>query len=204
MKEYEDIVAILAREHVKEDRIKREMLTDVKYMDWLVDFTLRFPKFYHDDWLYAEDSIDIKDLENAKNICYLFDVINDYLSKNYIVPYKGDWDEYYLIKYNNIGFKIGVMSGQGTSFYCERVSVDKNNLDNFIDFYHIFNKDDIRYGNRYDEGIINKFNELVSIVRSLYESGVDIEDIVITFNNTIDKIDDDECYGDTKVRVLKK
>ena len=71
------------------------------------------------------------------DLSLFFEGIYCYAKENRIYSKDGRLGEYFQIRIGDIGFEIGYRSGQGTDFYCKRVSPE----DNFIDFL------DILFGN---------------------------------------------------------
>ena len=85
------------------------MLTNTNYINWLANFTSKYPNFTDDDWA----------------------------SENNINPVECDFGNFYKIKLGNAGFLLGYIIGQGTIYFCNRVQLE--NLDDFIDFKDIIN-----------------------------------------------------------------
>ena len=109
----------------------------------------------------------------------LYEIIEEYATKNYIYPIKFGWVYYYNIKFNNNGFQIGIISGQGTRTVCAKAKV--NEKQDFIDFIDIINdkkRDNV-------EIIETKLEELSNYVVSLYESGIPKEAIKKTLESLI-------------------
>ena len=119
-----------------------------------------------------------------------------YSNENYIYPLECKFGNFYKIRFNNIGFEIGVLVGQGTVFFCNRVEID--NEKDFIDYNDIIN-------NKMSENTLlikNKLNELSDLVVSLYDSGVPLEAIIIALDDTLTKIENQNNLN--KVKKLKK
>ena len=78
-----------------------------------------------------------EDIDRANNLGLFFEGIREYAGKNYIYPIMYEYQSYYSVKdnINEVYYKIGVIEGQGGSFFCERVE-DTSELD-FIDFNDI-------------------------------------------------------------------
>ena len=113
------------------ENAKRNILETPTYITWLVNFLKLYPCFSTDDWLYNPNEISKEDLKNVQDLEFLFDIISEYATKNYIYLISTDFGGYYLIKFNDIGFKVGVAAGQGTVFTCEKIDIDNCN---FLDF----------------------------------------------------------------------
>ena len=116
---------------------KKSIISDDKYISWLENFTSKHRNFSNDSWDYS-NKISNFDKEKVHDLPILFNVIADYANGNYIEAISDDevtfTNEFYCIKFNNCGYKIGVMAGQGCFFYCERIDIYYNN---FIDFNDI-------------------------------------------------------------------
>ena len=102
---------------------QKEIQSNPKYINWLEKFTERYPRFTDDDILYEKKFKSAEDIDGVNNLSLLYNVIEEYAQKNYIYLEKNsDFYGSYKIKYNGIGYEIGCMVGQGTLFYCGRLS----------------------------------------------------------------------------------
>lgn len=183
----------IEKENAKNMKIKK-MMSNTDYIKWLDKFTIEHPNFSDDDWLYFPEKISKEDLELVNNLYLIYQGIEKYANENYIYPTACDFGNFYKIKWENAGFKIGVLVGQGTLFFCNRVQIE----DGFIDFKDIINNKKSDYAITTK----NKLNELSNLVVSLYKSGVPIEAIVITLNNILNEINSTNDLE--QVKVLKK
>lgn len=93
---------------------------------------------------------------------------------------------YYNIQLNGDGFKIGILHGQGSRCYYEKA--DGLNREKFINFQDILLDKRI---NRLDE-YNNYLNLLYSFIHTLYNSGINVRDIAITAQNTINSFNGQE------------
>lgn len=181
----------------KTNNIKRqEMLSNTDYMKWLDSFTIEHSKFSDDDWLYFPEKISKQDNEQVYNLRLLYEIIEKYASKNYIFPTTCDFGDFYKIKFEHTGFEIGMLAGQGVLFFCNRVQIE--NEKDFIDFNDILN-------NKKNDNVTtikNKLNELSNLVVSLYKSGIPLEAIVITLDNTLNEINTQNDLR--QIKVLKR
>ena len=161
------------------DSIKKpkEIVSNSEYILWLEKFTEKYPSFSDDDWLYKEDEISKEDKMKVYDLQFFIKEIDDYAIRNYIAEQSdnlGFYNHYYLIKYNNIGYKISTIIGQDVVDSCERI--DKI-TDDFIDFQDII--DNKKPKSAYV--IEDKFDELSVIIKELLElkaSKRSIEDVV--------------------------
>lgn len=168
---------------IKERNARTEaMFSDTDYINWLIYFTNRNGNFSDDAWIYFPEKLDPKDKPYVDNFNLFYSGIEKYASLNYIYPEYTDHGNFYRIKYNNIGFKIGIESGQGTYCYCVREVISDEikyiDLDDIINNKKQENVDDIN----------NSLNEFSDLIKSLYNSGAPIEAIITTFNTTIKEL----------------
>ena len=127
----------LIQEQQRKDAVKKDMLENTSYIDWLVQFTEKNPIFSDNDWLYNEDGISKEDLERVRNLPLLFECIASFAERNYLSSNEDEWGESFLIRKDDTYMNIGYNAGQGTSFYCERTEQQ----DNSINYYSIMNKE---------------------------------------------------------------
>ena len=154
-------------------------------MNWLNLFTANNKGFSLEDFLYFPEKISKEDLDKVNNLGLFFEGIMEYADKNCIYPNIYEYQSYYGIKdsVNEGYYKIGVIEGQGGSFFCDRVE-PTSELD-FIDFNDIMND---KVGDKVDE-IENGLDNMSNLVISLYEKGVPLEAIKDTFDKTIKEIE---------------
>ena len=175
----EKYIEKLIEERKQNDEKKKVMKSNTNYLEWIVNFMVDKTGFCDDDWMDCPEKINENDREHVDNLHLLYEIIEEYASKNYIYPIKFGWAYYYNIKYNNIGFQIGVMNGQGTRTICSKVKIDEN-LD-FIDFIDIINdkkRDNV-------EIIETKLEELSNYIVSLCEYGIPKEALKQKLENLI-------------------
>lgn len=173
----------------------QEMFANSEYIDWLSRFTLENQNFSDDMWLYFPEKISKEDGSRVDDLCLMYEGIDKYASENYIFPYHCDFGNFYKIKFNDVGFEIGTLSGQGTIFFCSRVSIEDEK--EFIDFNDIIN-------NKKSDNVTtieNSLNELSEHVISLSNNGVPLEAITNTLNSTLSKLHLEKEVS--KVKVLK-
>lgn len=173
----------------------QEMFANSEYIDWLSRFTLENQNFSDDMWLYFPEKISKEDGSRVDDLCLMYEGIDKYASENYIFPYHCDFGNFYKIKFNDVGFEIGTLSGQGTIFFCSRVSIEDEK--EFIDFNDIIN-------NKKSDNVTtieNSLSELSEHVISLSNNGVPLEAITNTLNSTLSKLHLEKEVS--KVKVLK-
>lgn len=116
---------------------KQEMSSNVDYINWLNRFTLDKEGFSSDTWLYNPEELTDEDNKNVDKLFILYEIVNEYAFLNNIKSLPCDFGNYYLVRLDDFGFELGILIGQGTIFYCKRVSIE--NESNFIDYKKIVN-----------------------------------------------------------------
>lgn len=171
----------IAKEKVKREKIK-SMMSNTAYIEWLNKFTQDKDRFSDNEWLYFPEKISESDRENVEKLCLFYEGIDEYSQQNYIYPIPCEFGDFYRVKLNDFCFEIGVLVGQGTLFFFKKASLEDEK--EFIDF------NDIMIGKKqYNVDQINDtLDHLSSIVVTAYESGVSIEAIASTLDNTIKEI----------------
>lgn len=170
-----------AKEKVKNEKIKK-LMANKDYLIWLDQFTQDKDEFYDDDWLYCPEKIKDSDKENVEKLCLLYEGINNYSQQNHIYPEPCEFGNFYKIKLDEKGFEIGTLIGQNVIFFCKKVSIV--NEQEFIDF------NDIMTGKKSEQvdQINAKLDSLAKMVKAIYESGVPIESINYTLENTLKEL----------------
>lgn len=186
----------IAKENDRNTKIQK-MLSNTDYIKWLEIFTTEYSCFNDNDWLYFPERLSKTDLEQVNNLHLMYSGIERYASENYIYPTVCDFGNFYKIKLENTGFEIGMLTGQGTLFFCNRVEIE--NEKDFIDFNDIINN------KKRDNTttIKNKLNELSNLVVSLHKSGVPLEAIMFTLDNTLKEINSQNDLSQAKVLKRK-
>ena len=107
-------------ETIKKRKIEsEELILSDNYILWLEKFTEKYPNFTDDEW-FDDNKISYEDNKNVLKIGLLFYKIRRYARDNFIYP--KDNIESYNIEHNNIGYRIGLIDGQGSFFFCERTT----------------------------------------------------------------------------------
>lgn len=119
MMEYE-LMAEEYERHRKKKEFKEKLHTSTEYIDWLEEFTNKYKVFATDSFLYDKDKISKEELEKVNFLESLFEVIYEYADENYIEAKKNNYELYFDIEHNGIGYEIGLNYGQGSAFYCVR------------------------------------------------------------------------------------
>ena len=168
------------KEYVEEERMEEAkikiIMSNPEYIKWISDFTKDREGFSDEDLYFFKGS----EKENIEKLGLFYKGIDTYAKANHIYPKLNEYGSYYKVKYNNAGFQIGIVEGQGiTVYFCNKSSL-KNNEDS-IDF------NDILSNKKQDNVDLINFTlkTLSSDIKKAYKIGVPLEAIEETFNNTI-------------------
>lgn len=173
------------REKREKDAKLKSLFSSYDYMNWLNSFTANTKGFSDEDYLYFPEKISKEDLDKVNTLGLFFEGIREYADKNYIYPTIYEYQSFYGIKdnANDAYYKIGVIEGQGGSFFCERIEYTSEQP--FIDFNDIMD-DKVRDNVKKIEANLDNMSNLVL---SLYNKGVPLEAIKDTFDKTISEIE---------------
>lgn len=168
----------------KDDKLK-SLFSSYDYMNWLNGFTADTKGFSDEEYLYFPEKISKDDLDKVNNLGLFFEGIEKYADKNYIYPTMYEYQSFYGVKdnVNEVYYKIGVIEGQGGSFFCERIEYTSEQP--FIDFNDIMNdkvRDNVKE-------IGTDLDNMSNLVLSLYNKGVPLEAIKETLDKTISEIE---------------
>lgn len=168
----------IEKQKVRSEKIK-DMISDTSYIDWLNQFTQDKEGFSDDQWLYFPEKISSVDRENVEMLNLFYEGINRYAEQNHIYPKPCHFGNFYRVKLNDFGFEIGILVGQGTISFFNRVPLE--NEKEFIDF------NDIMSEKKQDkvEQINAILDSLSNTVIMAYENGVPIESIINKLDSTI-------------------
>ena len=173
------------REKKEKDAKLKSLFSSYDYMNWLNRFTANTKGFSDEEYLYFPEKISKDDLDKVNNLGLFFEGIEKYADKNYIYPTMYEYQSFYGVKdnVNEVYYKIGVIEGQGGSFFCERIEYTSEQP--FIDFNDIMN-DKVRDNVKEIETDLDNMSNLVL---SLYNKGVPLEAIKETLDKTISEIE---------------
>ena len=126
-----------------------------------------------------------------------YEGVDKYSQQNHIYPILCECGNFYRVKLNDFGFKIGTLVGQGTVFFFNKVALEDDK--EFINF------NDIMIEKKQDnvDQINAILDSLSNMVITAYENGVPIEAIVSVIDNTIKGITSKK-EDKTKILVRKK
>lgn len=132
--------------------------------------------------MYSFNKLSDFDRKNVEMLNLFYSGIDKYARKNYIYPLLCDFGNFYKVKLNNFGFDVGMLVGQGTVFFFNKTAME--NEDEFIDFNDVMV--DKKQANV--DQINATLDTLSNMVITFYESGVPIDAIVNTIDNTLKDI----------------
>ncbi len=165
----------------KSQKRAKTIVADNVYMLWLENFTNTIPIFSDDTWLYSPNELSKEDAEKVEELCSFFNGIAEYAERNFLPIYSKDYTTYVCIKFNNIGYEIGWISGQGTYSYCERVEISSERF--FIDF-----NDVIANKKQFHVDLVSEsLDKISSLIEQLLSSGVPAKAITSRVNDIIGK-----------------
>lgn len=124
----------IARKEAKNKEIKC-MFSSTDYIEWLNKFTQDKNGFSDDDWLYFPEKISDSDRENVGKLNLLYEGIDRYAEQNQLSPEPCKFGNFYRVKLNDFSFEIGILIGQGTVFFFNKVPLEEDK--EFIDFKNI-------------------------------------------------------------------
>lgn len=110
---------------IKEEQRKREennayVLTD-KYWMWIDEVLKRAESIFNHPSFGTSCQTD-EDFENFDKLDNLYNLIEDYASRNYMYPIGEGYADFYNLKRGEDYYEVGIFSGQGSSFYVKRTA----------------------------------------------------------------------------------
>lgn len=166
---------------IKSQERAKSIVADNVYMLWLEKFASIHPIFSDDTWLYEPNAISKEDSENVAELCSFFNGLSEYAEKNFLPIYSEDFTTYVYIKFNDIGYEIGLISGQGTYAYCQRIDISPDKV--FIDFNDIV----ADRKQPHVDGVDETLNTISNLIEQLLNSGVPAAAVYTRINDTINK-----------------
>lgn len=168
-----------------------------EYIKWLINFTNTYSSFSDDEWLYYESKLSKENIEKVNSLHLLYNIVDRYATDNYIYPNNCEFGNYYKINSGNVGFEIGVIAGQGVSFFCNRVELE--NKKDFIDFNDILNNKESINKIEINEGL----EQLSYMIDSLYKKGVPFPIIFNTVSDTVNELSNQNNSSNEKTLKRK-
>lgn len=168
---------------IRTQELEKELVSNTEYILWLENFTSTHTYWSDDTWLYCPEKISKEDYKRVEELHCFFNGIVDYAERNFIPTYNDEYgyDTYIFIQFNNVGYRIGEMIGQGTLAYCERVDISSDNV--FIDFNDII----INKKQENVDDIEKKLDSMCKIIEELISMGVPAKSISKRVQNALDE-----------------
>ena len=161
----------------KNNEIKKYMLNEPYYLDWLIRFMNIYPCGFS-DYDVCEDEFDN---QNLQKLHLFYEIIESYVMHNYLTEFMNK--NSFFIKYNNSFFEISkkwINGNYKISVLKASVILDKR----FVDFNDVRNN---KHSESFD--VTNKIiQELTGKIDELYQSGVPISYIKIITNRVINDV----------------
>ncbi len=171
---------------------KEKLFKDDRYMNWLERFMSRCNLFYEGDEV-TRYYLTEEDKQNIKNIDVLYEFIEDYAEENYFETTLKNQKSYYSIKYNGIGYRVGI-SLSNAKFYCEKTEATEE----AIDFHFI--QENRKHPHAYL--IDTQFYHIADGINKLMELGMTPENIEEQLEITVQKCKENES-NKKKVKTPK-
>ena len=138
--EGKEVIRELAKRNAEKEEEKKRAISYVKgkeYIKWFTDY------LKDEDFLICSNSFLCNlntevDFRNVKLLPYLFEVIDEYASKNYYYPAKHDGGAAYSVRFGGTPINVGMNCMQGSMFFATLGQEEDNTID-FTDI--IKNKD---------------------------------------------------------------
>lgn len=183
------------QEEFKREQIK-EIMKDYSYFDKLTCYLNPGESFFDDDYKH-KNGLDKSTVDMMIKLFLFYEGIAQYADKNFYYPYPEEFGNHYVIKHNGSAFKVGILAGQGVTYYCERISAyDKNiryiNLSDIIKNRPRADKDEIA----------QSFKTIQENINQLFDKGIPTFAVV----SAVQRIVDNATYknaGDIFVRKHK-
>ena len=154
----------------EKNEIIKKLISTTDYLDWVINFIDNTEELSNEE-NYLDSLIEI-DKDNINKLDLFYRGIKNYAKENYIYPTKCYFGSYYKIKYNDIGFEVGLIEGQGTvTYFCSKTPIKKKR--EFVDFNDIMtNKKQKNVGE-----INDSLDSISDMIMKAYQKGVPLESI---------------------------
>lgn len=157
----------------------QELITSPMYIQWLNYFTQMNQQFYTSQNFDKQNEVTEIDKNNIKKLGLFYEGIKVYADENYLYPIPCESGHFYKIRFNNVGYIIGVIHQPETYYFCIRVNIICDLQ--FIDFMDILNNTPQPQVNE----IFCSLNLLSTLVKTMHENGVPAKAIQTTINNLL-------------------
>ena len=151
---------------------------DTTYIDWLEEFTEKYPQFSN-NIIYKDIILSNDDKKQITKLNLLYRYIEEYAFNNSIYGVTFNKNCIYLIKHNNIGYKIGNVM-HTTEFFCKRTEAKGN----FIDFKDIKLCEEKKQSDSKKDKLIM----LSELIHELIKENISADEIKNTTEKTLKKV----------------
>lgn len=151
-----------------------------EYILWLEEFTKKNNHFTTESYIYYPRVFDSEESKKIEDLKIFYNNILSYGNENYIYPKTFDYGKYYNIKYNNIGYRVIILTGN-IRYSCHRIEINDEN--EFIDFDDVLNNKKTPERDK----IYLSLKLLSNFIDNMVEANVPIEAINETARTTINK-----------------
>ena len=179
------IIESFLLELVRKNEKAKDMVSNLDYINWMKKFSSQYPTTIYNDeiWFSGITKVSEQDKEKIRQLSYFYRGIKNWASQNLIYPEEiyenAHFGYYYNIQLNGEGFQVGILHGQGSICYYEKVAVV--NKENFIDFQDILIDKHIDRLDEYN----NYIDLLYAFIHTLYNCGISLQDIAVVAQDTI-------------------
>ena len=155
---------------------------DGDYINWLEEFTVRFPSFSIESFLFCPSSITEEDYLNVCKLELLFNRVYEYAESNYIhYNLSNCGATFYNIQNNGVGYEIGIEYSPDCNFYCKRLDEP---LEGSIAYQDVIDNKKSSDATFWDI----ELDKLESFIERLNDENVPIDSIEKVMTKTIQKI----------------
>ena len=98
-----------------------ELLKDDNYVLWIEDFMKENSYFTNQAQSQLYRNVSLQDLDNMANLNYFYDILASFAKDIGFSPYNYEGYDYYLFKYNGVGYKV--MCSNKMLFLCYKIEL---------------------------------------------------------------------------------
>ena len=129
--EGKEFIKELAKRNAKKEEEKKKAISYVKgkeYIKWFTDYLKEEDFLVCSNGFLCNLNTEV-DFRNVKLLPYLFEVIDDYASKNYYYPTKHDGGATYSVRFGGTPINVGMNYLQGSMFFATLGQEDESTID---------------------------------------------------------------------------
>jgi len=169
----------------KKDEIKKQIMSNDDYINWLIDFL----ETHEDGLLDINPAIDVwsdDDKENFAKLTAFFHVVADYAKRNYIEPVPYRVAEVYNVKYNGHGLEVASFA-TNNCFWCKKAEIVDGKP--FIDFNDVLTDRQQPYVPYIEDCL----GDISTAIESAYECGAPITVIKSVIEEALSNLEKHEA-----------